>query len=100
MFPVPDQLTVFVNFLDAMQGNVVSKTILIGDLASKMIAGDNVHPLQRHLNDLSFHAVMIADHEIPLRECAIPAKPVEQFMNGAHRDSIYIESDPIFRPFS
>jgi hypothetical protein len=57
MFPVPDQLTVFVDYLDAMQGNVVSITILIGDLASKMIAGDNVHPLQRHLNDLSFHAV-------------------------------------------
>ena len=57
MFPVPDQLTVFVDFLDAMHGNVVSITILIGDLAGKMIVGDNVHPLQRHLNDLSFDAV-------------------------------------------
>lgn len=41
-----------------------------------------VHPAQRHLNDLYFDAVIITDHEIPLRECAIPAKPIEQFMNG------------------
>jgi hypothetical protein len=77
MFPVPDQLTVFVDYLDAMHGNVVSITILICDLAGKMIARGKVHSLQRHLNDLSFDAVMIANHEIPLRECAIPAKPVE-----------------------
>lgn len=42
ILPMPDQLVIFIDFPDSMEGNFVNFAVLIGDLKEKMIAWSKV----------------------------------------------------------
>lgn len=82
MFPVPDQLAILVDCLDPMEGNFMGVTVRVADLKGEVISRFKANPLKRHFDYFPLHPVVIADNEIPCRECRIPADAAEQFMDG------------------
>lgn len=88
MFPVPDQFSILVDFLDPMKWNIMSIAVRIGDLEGKMIARGKADLVQRHQDNFFAHAIVIADHEISFCVGFIPAHSVEQFVDGDHGGAI------------
>ncbi len=84
MCPVPDQLAVLVDVLDPMKRNFMRKAVGVDGLKAKMISGVELDAVERQLDHLVVHPVVIADHEAAFRIGRVPAYPVEQFMDGDH----------------
>lgn len=82
MRPVPDQLAVLVDVLDPVKRHLMHKAVGVDGLKPKMITGVELDAVERQLDHLVFHPVVIADHEVACRIGRVPTYPVEQFMEG------------------
>ena len=84
---MPDQLAVFVNRLDPVQGNGMRLAFLIDQFENAGAILWKSYFAKRHEDNFLLDPVVITDDEFAAAEFRIPADAMEEVLNGNH-DSV------------
>jgi hypothetical protein len=83
---MPDQLAVFVNRLDPMQGYGMRLSLVIEQFENTGALLWKAYFAKRHKDDFVLDPVIIADDEFAAAEFRVPADAMEEILNGDHED--------------